>query len=176
MKADIQQLQTVINQTYPGIAMLVRDVNLPDSIVNKYIPGMIICEKAFTDASCRVMGMVTTHRYIILSNHMVSLAQFEHGTNWGLCVAKRDSHFKVLGKHTYRGKCAIILLHLPDDDTWEIFKNVNITMDQQLLEMAIQRFEMKCELPPAPELATPQWLDRCKFPIGMSDNGKLWTM
>lgn len=41
MKADIQQLQNVMNQTYPGIAMLVRDVNLPDSIVNKYIPGMI---------------------------------------------------------------------------------------------------------------------------------------
>lgn len=176
MEVDIQQMQNIINQMYPGITMLVRDVNLPDSIVNKYVPGMIIREKAFTDASCRVMGMITTHRYIILSNHMFSLAQFEHGTNWGLCVAKRDSHFKVLGRHMYKGKCAIILLHLPDDDTWEMFKTINISMDQQLLEMAIQRFEAKCELPPVPELAAPQWLDRCKFPIGMRDDGEFWPL
>lgn len=137
---------------------------------------MIIREKAFTDASCRVMGMATTHRYLILSNHMPSLAQFEHGTNWGLCVAQKDSLFKVLGQHTYKDKRAIILLHLPNDDTWKLFKNVNISMEQQLLEMAIQQFEEKCELPPVPELATPQWLDRCKFPVGMSDNGELFEL
>lgn len=56
MEVDIQRIQNVVNQVYPGIAMLVRDVNLPDSFVNKYIPGMIIREKAFTDASCRVNG------------------------------------------------------------------------------------------------------------------------
>lgn len=82
----------------------------------------------------------------------------------------------MLGQHTYKNKHAIILLHLPDDDTWKLFKNIEISMDQQLLEMAIQRFEAKCELPPAPELATPQWLDRCAFPIGMSDNGIFWEL
>lgn len=76
----------------------------------------------------------------------------------------------------YKGKCAIILLHLPDDDTWEMFKTINISMDQQLLEMAIQRFEAKCERPPVPELAAPQWLDRCKFPIGMRDDGEFWPL
>lgn len=172
----MQQVQKVVNQMYPGISMLVRDVDLPDALANKYIPGMIIREKAFTDASCRVMGMVTTHRYMILSNHMRSLAQFEHGTNWGLCVAQMNSHFKVLGQHTYHNKRAIILLHLPDDDTWKLFKHIDISMDQQLLEMAIQRFEAKCELPPVPELATQQWLDRCKFPIGMDDDGTLWEL
>ena len=175
-EADMQKMQDVVNQMYPGIAMLVRDVDLPDDLANKYIPGMIIREKAFTDASCRVMGMVTTHRYIILSNHMGNLAQFENGTNWGLCVAQKDSHFKVLGQHTYKDKHAIILLHLPDDDTWKLFKNVNISIDQQLLDMAIQRFEAKCELPPVPELAAQQWLDRCKFPIGMSDDGTFWEL
>lgn len=175
-EVDMQHLQDVLNQMYPGIAMFVRDVNLADDVASKYIPGMIIREKAFADASCRVMGMATTHRYIILSNHMGNLAQFEHGTNWGLCVAQKDSHFKVLGQHTYKDKHAIVLLHLPDDDTWKLFKDIEISMDQQLLEMAIQRFEAKCELPPVPELATPQWLDRCAFPIGMNDNGVFWEL
>ncbi len=174
--ADMQQMQSVINQMYPGIAIFVRDVNLPDDLANKYIPGMIIREKGLTDASCRVMGMVTTHRYMILSNHMGSLAQFEHGTNWGLCVARADSHFKVLGQHTYKDKHAIILLHLPDDETWKLFRNIDISIDKQLLETAIQRFEAKCELPPVPELATQQWLNRCEFPIGMSDDGTFWEL
>lgn len=173
---DMQRMQSVINQMYPGIAMLVRDINLPDGFADKYVPGMIIREKGFVDASCRIGGMVTTHRYIILSNHMRNFSQFEQGTNWGLCVAPSDSRFKVLGRHIYKGKCAIILLHLPNDENWKMFKTVNVSIDQQLLEMTIQRFEEKCELPPIPELADRLWLGRCQFPVGLNDEGEPWEL
>ena len=169
--AFLEALEKAMNKIYPGLTMFVRDVNLPDHIAGVYQPGMILREKGFVDASIRVMGMVTTHRYVILSNHMTDLRQFEHGTNWGLHIAKPDSRFKVLGTHSCAGKTAIILLHLPDDDSWTLFRNAVIDVDKKVLADAISRFEAKCNLPPVPELATEGWLDRCRFPVGTDDSG-----
>lgn len=169
-------LEQIANRNYPGLAIYVRDVNLPPQLAEKYTPGLIIREKAFTDASDRVMGMVTTHRYLILSNHMANLSAMEKGKNWGLHVAKTDSHFKVLGTHVYKGKTAIVLLHLPYDETWRVYKNYSFSMDETVYKMAIDRFEKKCEMPPIAELSTPEWLERCAFPLGMSDDGTLWAL
>lgn len=47
--------------------MYARDVNLPPALASKYEPDIIIMEPGFTDASSRVMCMVTTHRFAILS-------------------------------------------------------------------------------------------------------------
>lgn len=98
-----EQLQAVADKMYPGMALFARDVNLPAELARKYVPGQVIREKAFTDASIRFMGMVTTHRYVILSNHMKDLSPFEHDTDWGLHVANKDSHFKVLGQLQHAG-------------------------------------------------------------------------
>lgn len=171
-----EQLRAVVNGNYPGIAMFARDVNLPPELAKKYVPGQIIREKAFTDASIRFMGMVTTHRYVILSNHMADLSQLEHGTNWGLCVANKDSHFKVLGQYSCGGKTGIFLLHLPDDDSWKLWQQVEVNIDRELYQKSVQRFVAKCGQAPVPELTTPQWLDRCAFPLGMSDSGELWPL
>ena len=171
-----EQLQAVADKMYPGIALFARDVNLPAELARKYVPGQIIRERAFTDASIRFMGMVTTHRYVILSNHMADLAQFEHGANWGLHVAQKDAHFKVLGLHTHAGKTGIFLLHLPDDESWHLWQKAEFAMDRQLYDMAVQRFRDKCTQPPVPELTDRAWLDRCAFPLGMSDDGQLWPL
>lgn len=171
-----EQLQAVTNKMYLGMALYARDVNLPEELAEKYTPGRILREKGFTDASDRFMGMVTTHRYVILSNHMADLSGFEHGTNWGLHTAKKDSHFKVLGKVTVQGKTGIFLLHLPDDDSWKLWKTAEFSMDQELYEKAVQRFTIKCKEPPVPELTTPQWLDRCAFPVGMGDDGTFFPL
>lgn len=173
---DKELINQIANKTYPGLAIFVRDVNLPQKFAEKYTPGLIIREKMFTDTSNRVMGMVTTHRYMILSNHMANLSFFEHDTNWGLHVANRDSHFKVLGTHMYKGKMAIVLLHLPDDPSWEIYKQCEFSMDETIYKMAIERFEKKCEMPPVAELTTQEWLARCRLPIGMNDDGILWDI
>ena len=121
---DVKKIEDAINDIMPGLTMYVRDVNLTDEIASKYQPGMIIMEKGFTDASNRVMGMVTSHRYAILSNHMGDFREYEHGTNWGLFVAKNNSHFKVIDIYEHNGKTQILLLHLPDDKRWKLFDNV----------------------------------------------------
>ena len=86
--SDINDFERIENQVYTGIAIYVRDVNLTNELADKYVSGLIIREKAFTDASNRVMGMTTSHRYMILSNHMTNFSLFEQGTNWGIELIK----------------------------------------------------------------------------------------
>lgn len=175
---QVRALQEALNRTYPGLTMLARDVNLTYEQASKYEVGMIIREKAHVDASRRVMGMVTSHRYAILSNHMEepTSEELKIGPNWGMRVAKPDSHFKVLGKHTYQGKTVIFLLHLPDDDTWKLFINTVIDSDAELIRKCIARFEAKCMKPPVPDLAMPNWQDRCQFPLGMDNEGNFFPL
>ena len=111
-----------MDSMYPGITLFARDVDLPSGLAEKYKAGMIIREKGFTDATIRFGGMVTSCRYVILSNHMKNMSILENGTNWGLHVANKDAHFKVLGLHTHAGKTGIFLLHLPDDESWKLWR------------------------------------------------------
>lgn len=166
--------QRIADKTYPGITLFARDVNLPAAFAEKYVPGLIIKERGFVDASIRFMGMAATHRYVILSNHMKSMEAFEHGTNWGLHVANMGSHFKVLGQKRCGGKTGIFLLHLPDDEDWRVYKTAEFSIDQELYQKAAERFAAKACTPPVPELTAPQWLERCAFPLGMDDDGNLY--
>ena len=104
-----QQLESLMNEMLPGLQLLL-EINYARR--SGVLPSReVVRNPAFTDATCRVGGMVTTHRYSILSNHMVDLVLAEHGTNWGLCIANRDSHFKVLDIYEHEGKTQILLLH-----------------------------------------------------------------
>lgn len=176
MDFNIELFEQTINEILPGLTMYVRDVNLPQKLAEKYIPNTIILERGFTDASSRVMGMKTTHRFSILSNHMSNLSKYEHGTNWGLCVATSSSHFLVLDKYEYHGKTQIILLHLPNDKRWKLFQNVRINLLDDVVNDARKRFENKCEQEVIPELATYEWLSRCSAPLGMDDEGNLFDL
>lgn len=92
MDFNMELFEQTINEILPGLTMYVRDVNLPKRLAEKYVPDTIILERGFTDASSRVMGMKTTHRFAIFSNHMGDLSAYEHGTNWGtLCCCKQFS-------------------------------------------------------------------------------------
>lgn len=173
---SLESYQKIANEIYPGITMFVRDVDLPPVCADKYVSGMIIKERDSADSSKRVMGMTTTHRFAILSNHMADFSDFEQGTNWGLCVALSDSHFKVLDVYPYKGKTQILLLHLPDDYRWKIFKNAEFSVDKELIKKSRQIFKNKSNGEVIPELTTPEWRRRCQSPLGMSDAGVLFEI
>ena len=173
---DFKQMEQVINEIFPGLTMYVRDVNLSPVCAEKYEPDMIIMERGFTDASNRVMGMVTMHRFAILSNHMADFRPYEHDTNWGLFVAQSGTHFKILDVYESQGRTQITLLHLPDDERWKIFENVKISLENQIVEMSRQRFEAKSMMDPIPELTSEGWLRRCSRPLGMDDQGNLFDL
>jgi hypothetical protein len=167
-------IEQIINITYPGVTMLYRDANL-GSIAKLYKEDMIIKERAFTDASRRGGGMITTHRYVILSNCYMDASEFEKGSNWGLCIMQSGSHFKVLDVYSKQEKTQVTLLHLPEKH-WEVFTNVKTNLDEQLVLYTRKRFDELLTSPPVAELATDKWLERCSFPLGMDTKGNFYPL
>lgn len=173
----IKEIEAAVNGTFAKIVPFVRDTNLTEAIVQKYVPGLVIREPGYTDVSHKIAGMVATHRYFILSNHMVDFAEYDEDTNWGLCCANRNARYKVLGTHRTNGKTAIFLIHLPEDGAlWKIIQEANFSLEKNILEKAIAHFEHTYALPPVPELTTKEWLDRCLLPLGLDDDGVLFPV
>lgn len=176
MDLDVKLFEQTINEILPNTGVHVRDVNLPKELAEKYVPYTIIKEIGFTDASKRVMGMKTSHRFAIISNHMGDLSAFEPDTNCGLMVARRNSHFIVLDNYEYHGKTLITLLHLPNDKRWKLFQNVRLDIYDDIIKETRERFENKCEQAVIPELATEEWLKRWSRPLGMDMQGNMFDL
>lgn len=169
-KQNVKALNLAIQQTCSNLIQHYRDANLPSEITNKYQKGMIIKERGFVDATALSGGIITNHRYIILSNHMASLDQFDADKQWALCVANKNSRFLVLGKAEGKGKHVTVLLHL-NNDTWQLFKSIDMSIFQNLLNDCYNNFKHCLDKEPIASVSTAEWLARCQFPIGMSDNG-----
>jgi hypothetical protein len=88
---------------------------------------------------------------------------------------QKDSHFKVLDIYSQKDKTQITLLHLPEKH-WDFFINMKINIDDQLIDHVRKRFSECLATDPIPELATDVWLKRCSFPLGMDDNGNLFSL
>lgn len=168
-------IKAAIQTTCSNLIQHCRDANLPYEITHKYQKGMIIREKGFVDATALSGGIVTNHRYIILSNHMASLAQFEGDKQWALCVANRDSRFLVLGKAEGKGRRVTVLLHL-NDDSWQLFKSIDTSIFQNLLNDCYNSFKECIFKEPIASVSTDEWFARCQFPVGMSDSGEFFPV
>jgi len=169
-----KKYEEAYNNIFPGLQMFVRDTFLDKATEEKYVTGKIIREPTYCDVSCRVGGLVTTHRYAILSNRFVDFKDFEHGSNWGLFVCKRDSYFKILDVYKLNDKTQITLLHL--DENWKLFENVKCNIDADIINMSQERFRNKIDTPPIPELATKRWLDRLSYPIGIDHKNEYFPL
>jgi hypothetical protein len=165
----------VVQQTYSGLQIFVRDVNLPPNLAEQYKAGLMIREPGIVDASQRIGGMATTHRFAILSNHMKSLEAFDF-ENRGLCVANMDSYFKVMGTHSARGKTFILLLHLPEGDAWKVFQHIRVNLEDTMKAESIERLEEKLDEAVIAELADEEWLERCAHPVGMDNQGEFFPL
>ncbi|MDD4795394.1 MAG: hypothetical protein PHG03_02415 [Bacilli bacterium] len=168
MNYSNKEIEDIINNTFSGLTMFVKDINLDEILENYNIPGIILREKAYVDATAIIGGISTTHRYCILSNHMCDLSQIVPETLQGHCLSKRDGHFKVLKKIKFRDKTLIILLHLPDDETWKLFENSKINLEDEMISKTIEIANKKFNLEPIKEFSTKEWLKRCSLPIGMN--------
>jgi hypothetical protein len=93
-----------------------------------------------------------------------------------LHIAKSGSRFKVLENYEYKGKTLILLLHLTDDEGWEVFKNNIMDIDSDIVSSSIERFKDKSFKEPVPELSSKDWLDRCEFPVGIDESGNCFVV
>ena len=162
-------------RVFPGIRMYARDVNLPEDAAEKYEEGMILRSPVPIEASRLNGGMVTSHRFAILSNHMADMSAAEGGEDpRGLALAQRDSYFQVLKIHrSGSGETMILLLHLPGDGSWPFFEKVKLTMIDDIVDDSIDRFENWLIEPPVEELTTEEWFKCCSAPVGIDENGNI---
>ena len=98
MPDDQALLKYAIQQTCSNLTIYCRDANLPEEYMHKYKRGMVIRERGFVDATALCGGIVTNHRYMILSNQMKQVPMLEQDPQWALHLANKDSRFLVLGK------------------------------------------------------------------------------
>ena len=162
----------VVRSTLMGSSRYVRDVNLDENLAEKYEPGQIITERGFVDASNRIGGMATSHRYLILSQYMADLSKFEDKTNWGLHTANMNSRFKVLDVFTFEDKTQILLLQLPDGFEGAFENTTNF--EKQFVESEREKFKKELKMDVVAELAGDEWLERCSFPLGMNEEGEFF--
>ena len=165
-ESEVKQYEYSCGHIFSGLQMFVRDTFLENDIEEKYIIGKIIREPTFCDVSARVGALLTTHRFAILSNRFVDIGYFEHGTNWGLHVCKRNSYFKIIDVFKIEDKTQISLLHL--DENWKLFENNSSNVEEDIIKMSQERFNKKVFSQPIPELASKRWLERLINPLGIN--------
>jgi hypothetical protein len=164
----------VYKAAYENTGLFVHDINLPKEWADKYEIGALIKERGFVDMTNKIGQITTSHRYAIISNHVANFSQFEQETNWNLHTAATNSKFKVLDVFTYNEKTQILLLHLIEN--LEDFFVDNATIDEDYVFLARKIFVESFEKEIIEEVNTPEWLERCSFPIGMDNEGNLFNL
>ncbi|MDR1083285.1 MAG: hypothetical protein LBP22_00115 [Deltaproteobacteria bacterium] len=175
-KAELtaDQVERLIEATYTNVGVFVRDTEVAPELSAKYQPGLIFREKGLTYSSFRVGGQTANVRYVIFSNHLIK--KYPDPENYGLCLAGKGAVFKVLGRHDSDGRSFIILLHLPDEDYWKYFQDYESPVDQDMVKSCLDWLNVMAEKPPIPELTAEEWVDSCKYPMGIDDNGEFFPL
>jgi len=84
--------------------------------------------------------LVSDVRLYVFTNHAkkeivdeIQYSRFEKGDK-----------FKVIGLRTYKNKACLVVLHLPNEN-WKEFYKDNSSIDNQLLNVAVRDFEVQCD-------------------------------
>lgn len=158
--------------TLTDLRVYTRDVWLVPSVLALYHPGQVLRSPAAVKATSLVGGMRTSHRFTILSNHMVDVGALFHDERLlasGQHAADAGSRFLVIDVFETRGKTQILLLHLPDDERWELFRPSEPEPADRLVEAHRQRFAHVLGLP-VPDELDDDWLTTCYDPVGVDED------
>lgn len=154
------------------LVMVARDCNLPFSVQQKYYKGMILREIDYTDATYLLGGMETTHRFTIMSNQFKDLSSLNIYQK-GLCMADRNSRYKVLDIYNSQGKTQILLLHLPSDERWKNFLDVTYITEYHLATFARKNFDILSCQKQASGDDYQELLKKFEKPLGFDKDGNL---
>lgn len=170
---EIRQYKYFLESTYENLQLYVRDMDLSENIYNTYKEniGNIIVEKAFVDCTNKIGGIIKNSRIYILSNNITDLSIFEKDTNFGLCVANKDSRFKILDVGTINNIHYIILLHI-SKDTGFFLKDLSTNVDEYLIQLCKKQTDIDSKSAPL-EALTDEWYNRLFFPVGIDNEEKI---
>ena len=172
-----------------------RDAWLPPSVAARFEAGLVLRSPAIVEMTSRFAGMRTSWRFTVLSNHAVNVGELfddDAAHARGQFGADTGSRFLVLNVFRTEGtpnpKTQALLLHLPDDERWELVAQAfaaecQATLGSRALDPAVPdpfrpliavwrtRFQEALALPLPPELDD-DWLTTCHDPVGIDEGGR----
>jgi hypothetical protein len=171
---DIRRMEEIYTETFSGLTFFYRDTNLAEDLISKYHIGQIIMERGFTDMSYKGGGLQSNFRYLIASAYAKDLSGLNPSVKkYGFVILNRDAYFKVLDIYKVGDKTQVFLLNIPEHAV-DLFKISTTNIEKDITEKARKSFDEKLGLEPIKELQSDYWTERTEFPIGMSDEGKLF--
>lgn len=170
---DNQKIEDIYNQTFAGLTLFYRDVELSENLISKYKVGQIVMERGFIDMTNKGDGLSTNLRYLIASAHANDLGELSPDSKCRHYVLPSNTYLKVLDIYKIGDKTQIFLLHIPEHSI-ELFKSSISNIEKDIIEKARQGLDSKINLPLIDELQTPEWKERTEFPIGMNDKGEMF--
>lgn len=165
-----EELQSMMNSTFGGLAIFCRDLDLDESLIAKYQPNQILLERGFTDVSHKIGGFGKNCRYLVASSKGKDLSMFSQNPELGHIVIQSGAFFKVLDIQQEDGKTQILLLNIPQEGV-SIFGSSKINLEDQIVEKGIEIFKKHIASEPLKELQSKDWIERTSFPIGMNQEG-----
>ncbi len=79
-------------------------------------------------------------RIYVFTNHVLTINKDEKQ----IAAFQEKDKFKVIGLRTYKNEACIVVLHLPNEN-WEEFYKDNSSIDNQLVHVAIRDFEVQVD-------------------------------
>lgn len=168
---DNAKIEEAYNATFSGLTMYYRDCELKQDLISKYRVDQIIMERGFTDVSSFAEGLGKKLRYAIASNKAVNMGQINPDVaKFGFNLISAPSYYKVLDIYTIGNQTQILLLNF-DEKYTDIFKSTKSNIEEKVVGMGRESLDKKIQMEPNEVLYENEWIERTKFPIGMSDNG-----
>lgn len=159
-------------ETFSDVAFFHRDTDLSDEVLARYETGLVVQERAYVDCSYMSGGLAARHRYLIITGKARDLnALAGVDKKYGPIIIQRDAFFKVLDVYHKDGHTQITLLHLPEELIPHLRTPELNEIEEEMVEAARRNFQENLEASTVTALMEPQWLDRVKFPLGMSEDG-----
>jgi len=170
-----EEIEGFVNATFPGLTLFYRDADLSQVCSSKYKVGQIIKERGMTDCTPRGGGLLKQHRYLIASNSAKDLSMFSPTPEQRLCVIMAGAFYKVLDIYEKDGKTQIFLLNVPDDAV-DFFSKTKLNLEDDIIAKARGSLDQKINAPAVDAVNTPAWYDRTKDPLGMDDEGNIFSL
>ncbi len=173
---DKDTLVLLLMQAYGQPQAFFRDTNLTSKIAAKYQQNIFLREPTFCDATYKLGGLLGTHRFQIISAYGRCIDELSTHPEWGLCIWKPNTLFKIIDVTENIGKTQITLLDVPPVLLPFFSSPRSATIEEMFAQQARECFTEALALTILPELNSSEWRERVAHPIGLDDNGDAYNI